>query len=103
MNRTLNQALDNAGRISAELSDLIQPTNEDQDMVVLAGEVFRLREILKKNNIAYEESKKFKCPECGGSRWGTANCTQDFSQWVGRCNDCNNFKWPRTEDGKYFS
>ena len=50
-----------------------------------------------------QDRKEFKCPECGGFRWGTTNCNQDFSEWVGHCNDCHNFKWPRTEDHKYFS
>lgn len=103
MKRTLGQALDNAGRISAELLELAQPTNEDHDLVLLANEVCRLREILKKNNIPFEEPKRFTCPKCGGFRWGTMYCFEDFSKWIGRCNDCNDFQWQRTDDEKYFS
>ena len=47
MERTLEQALNNAGRISAELPELIQPEPEAYDMVLLASEVCRLREKLK--------------------------------------------------------
>ena len=47
MKRTLEQALNNAGRISSELSELVQPNTEDYDMVLLAGEVCRLKEKLK--------------------------------------------------------
>ncbi|PJE79289.1 hypothetical protein CI610_01754 [invertebrate metagenome] len=46
MERTLEQALGNAGRISAELPDLLQPTNEDHDMILLASEVCVLRDKL---------------------------------------------------------
>lgn len=62
-----------------------------------------LTEHIKSEQPKTDKRKEFKCPECGGFRWGTTNCNQDFSEWVGRCNDCNNFKWPRTEDHKYFS
>ena len=47
MKRTLGQALNNAGRISDELSHLVQPSLEDYDIVILAGEVCRIREKLK--------------------------------------------------------
>lgn len=41
--RTIEQAMQNAARLRAELPMLIQPTNTDRDMVVLADEIESLR------------------------------------------------------------
>jgi hypothetical protein len=41
--RTIEQAMQNAARLRAELPMLIQPTNTDRDMVVLAAEIESLR------------------------------------------------------------
>ena len=51
----------------------------------------------------------FKCPKCGGYKWGTSHCTRDHDQWVGECHGDNQmagcgFTWHRmTEDEKYFT
>jgi hypothetical protein len=28
---------------------------------------------------------KFKCPKCGGYKFGSSNCTKPFSEWMGHC------------------
>ena len=27
----------------------------------------------------------FKCPRCGGYKWGTAHCTSKHDDWTGEC------------------
>jgi len=47
--------------------------------------------------------KAFKCPNCGGYKWGTHNVTSTKDNWVGYCNGSDDrigcgFKWKRIED-----
>ncbi len=47
---------------------------------------------------------EFKCPKCGGYRFGTDNATKPFDEWVGRCHGVNcGFTWMRTDDCKYMN
>lgn len=47
--------------------------------------------------------KKFFCPKCGGSHFGTSGCLGE-KDLVGSCHSCRSrrFEWPRTDDDKYF-
>lgn len=53
------------------------------------------------------EYKGFKCPECGGYKWGTSHCTEPKDKWIGHCHGSRGFPgcgftWHRmTEDEKY--
>jgi len=53
--RPVHQALENADRIREELPFLIQPSQSNFDMVTLAAEVRRLRNIL--SSISYEKTE----------------------------------------------
>jgi hypothetical protein len=49
-------------------------------------------------------NSEFRCPKCGGFRWGTSNCTEPFSKWIGHChNFACRFTWKRsTDDWRHF-
>ncbi len=45
----------------------------------------------------------FTCPNCGGYKWGTSNCNDDKSKWIGHCHGGNGFTscgftWHRATD-----
>lgn len=48
----------------------------------------------------------FKCPQCGGFKWGTLDCGKPKQEWIGTCNGDRDypgcgFRWHRaTEDEK---
>ena len=48
----------------------------------------------------------FKCPQCGGFKWGTLDCGKLKQEWIGTCNGDRDypgcgFRWHRvTEDEK---
>ena len=48
----------------------------------------------------------FKCPKCGGFKWGTLDCGKPKQEWIGTCNGDRDypgcgFRWHRaTEDEK---
>lgn len=45
----------------------------------------------------------FRCPECGSHDFTTDNLVAPEIEWIGNCRGprCT-FKWPRTEDIRYF-
>ena len=45
--------------------------------------------------------KKFRCPHCGGSHFGSSGLGDNM---IGICHSCrrDKFSWPRTDDDKYF-
>ena len=49
---------------------------------------------------------RFKCPQCGGFKWGTLDCGKPKQEWIGTCNGDRDypgcgFRWHRaTEDEK---
>ncbi len=46
---------------------------------------------------------KFDCPNCGGYKYGTANCNEPHKYWEGHCHTYKcGFKWKRLDDYKYF-
>jgi hypothetical protein len=47
--------------------------------------------------------KGFKCPRCGGYKWGTNNISSDYSKWTGHCQGGDGFEgcgftWDRARD-----
>jgi transcription elongation factor Elf1 len=56
-------------------------------------------------NVFEGAEKRFFCPECGGSHFGSSNCQGPESEMIGHCHSCRRtkgFEWPRTDDDKYF-
>lgn len=48
----------------------------------------------------------FKCPECGGYKFGTSDCSKPIAEWIGECHggdhwDGCGFEWSRSDDIKY--
>jgi len=48
---------------------------------------------------------RFRCPECGGGKWGTSYCTEEHSKCMGHCHSFGcDFSWIReTEDYIYLN
>lgn len=47
--------------------------------------------------------KRFFCPECGGSHFGSSGCqTEEMTRSCHSCRKVPHFSWPEKDDDKYF-
>lgn len=75
------------------LSNRIRPSGD--------GSAIRALEVMTETFDGAE--KKFRCPQCGGSHFGSSGCqTEEMVRSCHSCRKVPHFSWPTKDDDKYF-